>query len=136
LENPFAEEWRTRLLAALVEADARLREHSAAPRAEDASLDIPDLGARPPELREVRELLDEVDRDLVALLPRRAQLARGGGRVKAALGHGVIDSAREAKLFAARRAWAAELGLDPDSVGEIFEAILRFSRRLEKEDRE
>ena len=32
-----------------------------------------------------------------------------------------------------RRRWATELGLDPESVSQIFHAILRFSRRLQSE---
>ena len=64
------------------------------------SLAIPDLGAQSPALRETRELIDDVDREIVALL--------------------------------ARRAWAVEHGLEPTSVEEIFEAVLRFSRGVQQ----
>jgi prephenate dehydrogenase len=39
---------------------------------------------------------------------------------------------REARLLEARRKWASDLGIDVASVDEIFQAILRFSRRVQE----
>ncbi len=44
----------------------------------------------------------------------------------------VRDARREAALLASRRREAEALGLDAASVGEIFEAVLRFSRRVQE----
>lgn len=133
-ENPFARESRQRFLEALAAVDHGLEAPASAPDDLAASLlAIPDLGARSPELREARDLIDELDQELVALLARRAELARRAARAKAGLGEGVRDPAREARLVHERRRWAAELGLDPESVSQIFHAILRFSRRLQSE---
>jgi prephenate dehydrogenase len=134
LENPFARASRHRFLEALAAVDHGLE----APAHEPDDLagsrfSIPDLGARSPELREARDLIDELDQELVALLARRAELARRAARAKADLGEGVCDPAREARLVRERRRWATDLGLDPDSVSQIFHAILRFSRRLQAE---
>lgn len=134
LENPFARESRHRFLEALAAVDHSLDAPTHEPdELADSLLTIPDLGARSPELREARDLIDELDQELVTLLARRAELARRAARAKAGLGEGVRDPAREARLVRDRRRWATELGLDPESVSQIFHAILRFSRRLQSE---
>ena len=129
-ENPYAAEARRALLETLNATDHSLRDPAAG--AEEASLAIPDLGTCSPVLGETRELIDELDRDLLALLARRALLSRRAARAKAELGVAVRDPRREATLLAARRRDAEERGLDPDSVGEILEAVLRFSRKLQE----
>ena len=134
LENPFARESRHRFLEALAAVDHSLEAPTHEPdELADARLTIPDLGARSPELREARDLIDELDQELVTLLARRAELARRAARAKAGLGEGILDPTREARLVRERRRWATELGLDPESVSQIFHAILRFSRRLQSE---
>lgn len=113
---------------------ARSTEPAAEPPADP--LAIPDLGDRSPELRETRELIDDLDEELVGLLARRAVLARRAARAKAEIGHGVRDPQREARLLEQRRRWAEERGLDPAAVIAIFQAILGFSRRLQEPLRE
>jgi prephenate dehydrogenase len=132
--NPYAAKARQRLLQALGAIDAALDK----PAAKEPSgptpvaLSIPDLGALSPELKETRELIDEVDQELMALLARRAVLSERAGRTKVALGVGVQDVNREASLLEARRLWAKERGLDPEAVEEIFLAVLRFSRSVQR----
>jgi prephenate dehydrogenase len=129
-ENPYAADARRALLEALGRADRSLRDdHPTAEAAADLS--IPDLGAVSPALAETRELIDEIDRDLLALLGRRALLARRAAAAKAELGLAVRDGRREAELLSARRRDAERLGLDPEGVGGVFEAVLRFSRRVQ-----
>jgi len=123
--NPFAGEARSRLLEALQAIHAGLE---GAQGAADAEV-LPPLGIPSPALQEARERIDEVDRELVALLGRRAELSRRAGRAKAALGAPVLDPAREAALLAERRAWAAEAGLDAEAAEDVFRTILRGSRR-------
>jgi prephenate dehydrogenase len=132
-ENPFAAEARRRLIDALVAVDRSLTALKTGKEGDNdrENLVIPDLGGAAPDLRETREVIDEVDRELLALLQRRANLARRAARAKAELGRAVRDPAREADLLRSRRDAAAEQGLDPASVEEIFQAILRFSRRVQ-----
>jgi prephenate dehydrogenase len=132
-ENPFAEAARARLLAALGDVDRALRAPRPEPPAPEPAVAIPGLGERAPDLRETRDLIDELDAELLGLLARRAQLARRVGRMKAKLGKAVLDRRREAELLEARRARAAELELDPASIEDIFRAVLRFSRRVQGE---
>ncbi|RMG49006.1 MAG: prephenate dehydrogenase/arogenate dehydrogenase family protein [Acidobacteria bacterium] len=130
-ENPYAAEARQALLDAMSRVHAHLETAGAAGGEEDAALHIPDLGAQAPELRETRELIDELDRELLSLLARRAELARRARSIKAEHGRGVRDPVREQELLARRRAWAGELGLSPEAVADIFAAVLRFSREVQ-----
>ncbi|APR78818.1 Prephenate/arogenate dehydrogenase [Minicystis rosea] len=129
-ENPYAADARRSLLDALTAADRGLREDTPAPIAAGA-LVIPDLGAVSPVLSQTRELIDEVDREILALLARRARLSRRAAAAKADLGVAVRDARREAELLEARRREAERLGLDAEGVTPIFEAILGFSRRVQ-----
>jgi prephenate dehydrogenase len=126
-DNPFAAEARRRLLDALGALDQGL-EHAATVT---PALTIPEA-AGSPQLAETRELIDEIDGAILDLLARRAGLARRAAHAKAELGRGVRDPQREAQLLDDRRRRADELGLDGAAVAEIFQAILRFSRRLQE----
>jgi prephenate dehydrogenase len=130
-ENPYAGDARRALLTALAASDEGLRAPEA-PAGGGAAQVIPDLGSVSAALGETRELIDEVDREILALLGRRALLSRRAAAAKAELGLAVRDGRREAELLAARRREAERLGLDPDAVSSIFEAVLGYSRRLQK----
>ncbi len=125
--NPYAEPLRVRLIDALSALHERLQQPEEQAIADDPALTIPDLGQRSPELRQARDLIDEVDRELIALLARRAGLARRALQAKDELGSGVRDPERERQLLADRRALAVEHGLDPDALADIFRTVLRFS---------
>lgn len=133
-ENPFAHEVRRRFQDALAAIERTLE--CALREGDDTSspLAIPDLGQRSPELRAVRDLIDDVDRDLLSLLARRAALVRRAGDVKAELGSPVYDARREADLLTLRDAWARELGLPESPVRDVFLAVLRLSRGLQQRD--
>jgi prephenate dehydrogenase len=130
-ENPYAGDARRALLDALGDADRKLRD-PAADAPGSSTLDIPDLGTFSSALGETRELIDDVDRELLSLLGRRALLARRAAAAKAELGLAVRDPRREAALLAARRRDAELLGLDPSAVGAVFEAVLGFSRKVQE----
>jgi prephenate dehydrogenase len=135
-ENPFAAAARRRLLESLVEVDQRLTQEGASLEADVTrrlDLAMPGLVERIPELRELRQRLDEVDGDLISLLARRARLSGSIGRAKAAVGVKVQDPDREAEVLSVRRRWARQAGLDEVAIEEIFQAILRFSRRVQGE---
>ncbi len=82
-------------------------------------------------LLETRYLIDELDRDLVHLLARRAHLSRRAGSIKAIHGRAIRDPERERSLLDQRKVWAREEDLEPAPVVDIFAAILRFSRALQ-----
>lgn len=129
-ENPYATDARRRLLDALTALDASIT--SAAPATRDETLAIPEGPASSnPELLEARDLIDEIDRELVTMLARRAELSRRARAAKSREGKPVHDPTRESQLIAARRAWATELAIDEQSVEDVFRAVLRFSRRVQ-----
>ena len=134
-ENPFAADARASLLQALNQADAMLRSgaHDELASEDASALSIPAGDDPAPELRQTRELIDELDQELVTLLSRRAHLSRRALRAKQDLGRAVRDDAREAELFAARRRWAESAGLEPEAVESIFTAIVAYSRRVQGE---
>lgn len=129
-DNPYAAQARQGLLEALTEVHTRLES------AEDwdeaaAAFDIPDLGAQAPELRETRDLIDELDTEIVLLLARRSQLAQRAGKIKSEHGRRVRDQPREEAMLDERRRWAGEHGLPEQAVADVFTAILRLSRRIQ-----
>jgi prephenate dehydrogenase len=131
-ENPFAAEARQRLLAALSAVDQELSARRTTPPGPSPdSLTIPDLGARSPELRTVRERIDETDRELFALLVRRSHLSRRAAKAKSELGAAIKDPVRERALLDERRAWAREAGLEPEGVEGVFQAVLALSRKIQ-----
>lgn len=133
-DNPFAAAERERLLDALAAIHEELAAAFDPAVARPAPrLDLPDLGERAADLKETRELIDELDRELVHLLGRRLHLARRAGRAKAGAGQPVRDAEREAALLDARRAWAELEGLDGEMVTRVFERILREARRMQRE---
>lgn len=129
-DNPFAAETRQQLLDALTGVHAELVDVGDDPGSADesAAFEIPDLGAQAPELRETRDLIDELDSEIVDLLARRTQLARRASRIKTEHGKGIRDPRREQALLDERRRWAVQYGLPEESIADIFAAILRFSR--------
>jgi prephenate dehydrogenase len=129
-ENPYATDARRRLLDALTALDESIAH--AAPATRDQKLAIPE----PPttvsaELIEARDMIDDLDRQLVTMLAQRAELSRRARAAKSREGKPVHDPTREAQLIDARRAWAAEHAIDEQSVEDVFRAILRFSRRVQ-----
>jgi len=138
-DNPFAGEARKQLLVAMSAIDRALDDGAkaepapdAAPDSTGARFDIPDLGDRSPELRQTREHIDTVDKEIVRLLAQRAGLSQRAARAKAMIGAPVLDAGREAEVVAARRAWAGDLKLDEDAVTEVFRAIMTMSRRAQR----
>jgi prephenate dehydrogenase len=130
VENPYAAEMRSRLLAALAAADASLTSESVT----EVDASIPPIPSAPADgtpaasLIEERARIDDLDRELVHLLARRAELARRVAHSKEALGLAMRDPVREAAVFASRKAWAEAVGLDANAVLDVYAAILRFSR--------
>jgi len=137
-DNPFAADARKQLVSALSSIDRALDTQDAAGAEGDAdasestSFAIPDLGNRSPELKQAREHIDVIDREIMRLLAQRSQLSQRAAQAKAKLGAPVLDAAREAELIGARRTWAQDLKLDSDAISDVFRAILTMSRRSQR----
>lgn len=133
IDNPYAADSRRAILDALVHIDrAILAEPKAPTSPASASMSIPDLGTKSPELREARALIDDVDSKIISLLKQRAELSKRAAAAKSSIGATTFDPAREEKLLEERRAWGADLGLPPEAVDDVFQAILRLSRSIQR----
>ena len=131
-DNPFAAGARREFLDELNRLDAELAD----PRAPEAAsartgFPIPDFGDRSPDLVEVRDLIDEVDRHLLGLLVQRLDLSKRAGHIKRRDGRPVRDPVREETLLAERAEWAREGALDVESTLRVFRAVLDQSRALQ-----
>ncbi|TWI05731.1 prephenate dehydrogenase/arogenate dehydrogenase family protein [Aerolutibacter ruishenii] len=136
-DNPYAAQTRRQFIEALQQIDARIADTVAdTPAQQAALLAIPDLGRQSPALREVREHIDELDRELIDLLRRRRELSTRAAAAKHALGAPVLDPARETDLMRERAQWAEAAGLDADTVQHLFREILGMSRRAQGADRD
>lgn len=78
------------------------------------------------ELTELRAGIDAVDRELIALLERRMDIASAIADYKAAHGLPVLDAGREADKLASVRAQCRPE--TADGIAEIFAAVMAASR--------
>lgn len=117
-ENPYAREARAGLLDALTELHQGLEASAKALR----------TPAAPPALLDVRQRIDQVDRELVALLARRARLVQEAARVKSEHGLPFPDTERESSMLDIRHAWAEHEGLHTGALDDVFHAVLRLCR--------
>ncbi len=138
LDNPHAATVRRRFIDALqnideeLETEARSPDRAARALRTQESLAIPGLGDESPDLLEARELIDEVDRALLVLMGQRIQLASRVRHAKAQKNQGVRDPRREEALLKIRKDWGELHDLDPVGVQEVFEALMRQSRRVQR----
>ena len=82
----------------------------------------------------LRRRIDELDRQLVALLSERATCALAIGRIKERTGEAVYQPDREKQVLAAVR--ACNRGpLDDAALTRLFERVIDEARRLERRPR-
>jgi chorismate mutase len=84
-----------------------------------------------PEIPELRDSIDQIDRQIVELIAERLRLVMQVGEVKRRRGLNAYDPARERDLLD-RVARAAPKPLEPAMAQRIFECIIEESRNLEK----
>jgi chorismate mutase / prephenate dehydratase len=88
------------------------------------------------ELERVRDHIDELDRQIVALLNERAALGRAAGRAKAAAGRSdILDAEREREVLL-RVAMANPGPLTQADLIGLYRQIMTITRDLEHRDRE
>ena len=88
------------------------------------------MTAKPPEqcqtMIEVREGVDQVDRELVALLARRFGYMDAAARIKAERG-AVRDEPRKAQVLDNVAREAAAVGLEPDRLRAVWNELVEQS---------
>jgi isochorismate pyruvate lyase len=76
-------------------------------------------------LGQVREEIDQLDEQIVALLGKRAGYVKAAARFKTSE-TAVAAPERLAAMLAARRQWAEREGLDPDLIEDIFRRLVAW----------
>jgi isochorismate pyruvate lyase len=89
---------------------------------------------KPPEecesIEDVRQGIDALDREVIAMLGRRARYVEAAVRFKTGESS-VRAPERQRTMLEARRRWAEEEGLSPDVVEEIYKALISHFIDLE-----
>ena len=80
------------------------------------------------ELDRCREQIAQLDRDVIALLRKRVELALRTGILKRTMGLPTLDPGREARVIRSAVETARAEGLAEEPVREIFWRILGMSR--------
>ncbi len=88
-------------------------------------------GASRPRLDELRARVDEIDREILGLITSRQRLAKEIGNEKRALGHEVVDLAREQEVIE-RLAALARPPLSPRTLKAIYREIISAARSVQE----
>jgi chorismate mutase/prephenate dehydratase len=84
-----------------------------------------------PDLDALRAEIDDLDRQIVALLNRRARLGLEAGRAKVRSGKPISDAEREREVLV-RVAMANEGPLPQDSLLSLYRQLIETIKRLEE----
>lgn len=122
-ENPYAAATRGRFIEALGNIDRQLVA-SSAPTTDPVEPGIPDNGLPLQAQGDTRELIDELDLELIALLQRRCELSVRASRTRPASDAASPDAGREAALLHERGRWAELRGLPAESTRALFRLVL------------
>ncbi|MXX56806.1 MAG: chorismate mutase [Gemmatimonadetes bacterium] len=87
-----------------------------------------DHAARRDRLEWLRRNITDCDRELVAILRRRQDLAREIGEVKASLGVPVTDPKREAAVVRKAAEFARQAGLDEELIRSLIWQVMSSAR--------
>jgi isochorismate pyruvate lyase len=77
-------------------------------------------------MAEVRAGVDQLDRELIAMLRRRFDYMDAAARIKPERSH-VRDERRKAEVIANASAHAAELGLPEQAIAQLWDALVEAS---------
>lgn len=84
-------------------------------------------------IEEVRFAIDAIDKQIVELIGQRALYVHEVVKYKTPDKESVIASRRKAQVFAQRREWAEEQGLDPDVIEQVYQILVEYFIKKEME---
>lgn len=77
-------------------------------------------------ITEVRNEIDNIDRIIIELLSERFQYVKEVVKYKDNTPKSIEASDRRSIVLSQRRQWAAEKGLDPDVVEDIYKRLIQY----------
>jgi len=84
-----------------------------------------------PRKQDLRTIIDQCDRQLLASLARRVETARRIGAIKRQQSAPVTDPDRERRMMKQRYGWGKALNLSEELMDDVFAAILKHSTRIQ-----
>ncbi|MBI4094169.1 chorismate mutase [Candidatus Kaiserbacteria bacterium] len=84
------------------------------------------------DLKSLRQKIDECDKELLGVLSERMNFAGQIGNLKDEEGAPIEDTTRDSEVLSSRASWASSRHLSTEMVKEIFESILKESKRRQK----
>lgn len=84
------------------------------------------------ELAQCRDEIEQIDRQIIALLSRRLTLGKRTGELKKLAGLPILDPTREAAVIRRVTGQARDAGLPPEPIREVFWQIVGMSRRVQE----
>jgi len=83
-------------------------------------------------IEEIRNEIDRLDLQILTLFGKRLEYVKEIVKFKSDA-DGIVALERQLEVFQKRKEWAAELGLDPELFGEIFEKLVNWNVQKELE---
>ena len=84
-----------------------------------------------PRKHDLRSMIDRYDKQILAALGHRTDIARKIGKLKMNQAAPVVDPDRERRMMLQREEWGKSLGLPEDLIRELFAVILKQSSRIQ-----
>jgi len=81
-------------------------------------------------LQDIRAAIDDIDRDIVALIARRRGYVHAAATFKTSAAS-VSDPNRVATMMAQRRQWAMDAGLSPEPIEQVFRTLVSYFTETE-----
>jgi len=82
-------------------------------------------------LEELRNEIDEIDKDIIELLGKRFEATKKIGQVKIQYGFPLYQPEREQVVLRDRKIEANKLNIDEQFIDEFFSVIFRQSRKIQ-----
>jgi len=84
------------------------------------------------DIHEVRGMIDEIDYQILGLFGKRLECVEAIVKFKTDT-DSIVAKDRQVEVLQKRRAWAKELGLDPDLIAEIYIKLINWNIQKELE---
>jgi chorismate mutase len=87
-----------------------------------------------PELAQLRNRIEQTDRDIVDLVKRRVELALEAGRLKRLIGAPVFDPEREREVEHLVLDYAVQCGLDESHMRLVVRGLIALARSSQERE--